>query len=139
MVGGIENEGEPMPRTRKGHAPGLKAKVAVEAIKGHKRTAQIAQMFGVHATQVGGWKKQAPAGLRDVFGNATRPRPIAFSGKLYGIRAEARVTQCYCSLSNSAGSMCRARFTGPATESRPVSAMVNITAPSTNGSCAEAW
>jgi hypothetical protein len=70
---------------------------------------------------------------------ATRPRPIPFSGKLYGIGAEACATQCYCSLSNSAGSMCRARFTGPATESRPVSAMVNITAPSTNGSCAEAW
>ena len=48
-----------MPRTRKSHLPSLKAKVAVEAIKGHKTTAQIAQMFGVHPTQVGGWKKQA--------------------------------------------------------------------------------
>ena len=26
-------------------------------------------MFGVHPTQVGGWKKQALAGLPDVFGN----------------------------------------------------------------------
>ena len=54
MVGGIENEGESMPRTRKSHPPSLKAKVAVEAIKAHKTTAQIAQMFGVHPTQVGG-------------------------------------------------------------------------------------
>jgi transposase len=44
------------------------AKVAVEAIKAHKTTAQIAQMFGVHPTQIGGWKKQALAGLPDVFG-----------------------------------------------------------------------
>ena len=51
------------------HPPSLKAKVAVEAIKGHKTTAQIAQMFGVHPTQVGGWKKQALAGLPDIFGN----------------------------------------------------------------------
>ncbi len=58
-----------MPRTRKSHPPSLKAKVAVEAIKAHKTTAQIAQMFGVHPTQVGGWKKQALAGLPDVFGN----------------------------------------------------------------------
>ncbi len=58
-----------MPRTRKNHPPSLKAKVAIEAIKGHKTTAQIAQMFGVHPTQVGGWKKQALAGLPDVFGN----------------------------------------------------------------------
>src|SRR6476620_7811837 len=68
MVGGIENEGESMPRTSKSHPPSLTAKV-VEAIKGHKTTAQIAQMFGVHPTQVGGWKKQALAGLPDVFGN----------------------------------------------------------------------
>jgi transposase len=69
MVCGIENEGESMPRTRKSHPPSLKAKVAVEAIKAHKTAAQIAQMFGVHPTQVGGWKKQALAGLPDVFGN----------------------------------------------------------------------
>ena len=58
-----------MPRTRKSHPPSLKAKVAVEAIKAHKTAAQIAQMFGVHPTQVGGWKKQALAGLPDIFGN----------------------------------------------------------------------
>jgi transposase-like protein len=57
------------PETRKSHPPSLKAKVAVEAIKAHKTTAQIAQMFGVHPTQVGGWKRQALAGLPDVFGN----------------------------------------------------------------------
>ena len=51
-----------MPKTRKSHPPSLKAKVAVEAIKALKTTAQIAQMFGVHPTQVGGWKKQALAG-----------------------------------------------------------------------------
>src|SRR6266849_2842354 len=69
MVGGIENRGESMPKTRKSHPPSLKAKVAVEAIKAHKTAAQIAQMFGVHPTQVGGWKKQALAGLPDIFGN----------------------------------------------------------------------
>ena len=58
-----------MPQTRKNHPPSLKAKVAVEAIKGHKTAAQIAQTFGVHPTQVGSWKKQALAGLPDVFGN----------------------------------------------------------------------
>jgi transposase-like protein len=58
MVGGIENEGEPMPRTRKSHPPSLKANVAVEAIKGHKTTLKIAQMFGVHPAQAGGWKNR---------------------------------------------------------------------------------
>jgi putative transposase len=58
-----------MPQSRKNHPPSLKAKVAIEAIKGHKTTAQIAQAFGVHPTQIGFWKRQAIAGLPDVFGN----------------------------------------------------------------------
>lgn len=58
-----------MPRTRKNHPPSLKAKVALEAIKAHKTTVQIAQTFGVHPTQVGGWKKQALDGMADIFGN----------------------------------------------------------------------
>ena len=58
-----------MPRTRKNHPPSLKAKVAVEAIKGLKTTAQIAQVFGIHPTLVSNWKKQALAGLADVFAN----------------------------------------------------------------------
>lgn len=58
-----------MPKTRKNHPPSLKARVAVEAIRAHKTTAQLAQIFSVHPTQVGSWKKQALAGLPDVFGN----------------------------------------------------------------------
>src|SRR6476620_6704244 len=69
MVGGIETGEESMPRSRKNHPPSLTAKVALEAIKAHKTTALIAQMFGVHPPQVGGWKKQAMAGLPDIFGN----------------------------------------------------------------------
>jgi transposase-like protein len=69
MVGGIENEGESMPRTRKSRPPSLKAKVEVETIRAHKTAAQIAQMFGVCPTQVGVWKKQALAGLPDIFSN----------------------------------------------------------------------
>jgi hypothetical protein len=45
----------------------------------------------------------------------------------------------YSSRSRFAGSMCRARLTGPATESDPVCSTVNATEASTNGSCAEAW
>ena len=58
-----------MPTTRKSHPPSLRAKVAVEAIKAHKTAAQIAQIFSVHPTQVGGWKKQALEGLPDIFGH----------------------------------------------------------------------
>ena len=58
-----------MPTTRKNHPPSLKAKLFVEAIQGHKTTAQIAQSFAVHPTQVGSWKKQGLAGLPEIFGD----------------------------------------------------------------------
>jgi transposase len=45
----------------------MKAKVAVEAIRGHHTVAQIASTFGVHATLVAGWKKQAIAGMPEIF------------------------------------------------------------------------
>ena len=49
-----------------------------------------------------------------------------------------RAVQLYCSRSTFAGSTRRARRTGPATDSEPVSSMVNATAAMTNGSCAVA-
>jgi len=58
-----------MPRTRKNYAPSLKAKVAVEAIKGNKAAAQIAQTFSVHPNLVAGWKKQALDQLPGIFSN----------------------------------------------------------------------
>jgi len=47
-----------------------KVKVALEAIKGEKTTAEITSAYGIHTTQVNNWKKQA----LDVL-------PEAFSGK----------------------------------------------------------
>jgi transposase-like protein len=64
---GIENEGESMPGTRRSYAPSLKAKVAIEAIKGNRTAAQIAQTFSVHPNLVAFWKKQAIDHLPEVF------------------------------------------------------------------------
>jgi transposase len=61
-----------MPRTRKLHPPSLKAKVAVEAIKGVRTTAQIAQSFGIHPNLIANWKRQALEGLPEIFGNGHR-------------------------------------------------------------------
>lgn len=58
-----------MARTRKTYPPGLKAKVAVEAIKERRTTVQIGQAFGVHPNLVMNWKKQALEQLPEVFNN----------------------------------------------------------------------
>ena len=43
---------------RKKFEPALKARIALEAIKGEKTLAQLSSEYGVHATQVGQWKQE---------------------------------------------------------------------------------
>ena len=42
----------------KKHEPAIKARVALEALKGEKTAAQISSEYGVHATQVTQWKQE---------------------------------------------------------------------------------
>jgi transposase len=42
---------------RKRHEPAIRARVALEAIKGEKTAAQIGAEYGVHPTQVTQWKQ----------------------------------------------------------------------------------
>lgn len=52
---------------KKNHDAAFKAKVALEAIKGEKTTAQIASQYGVHPNQIGQWKKRLLKELPSVF------------------------------------------------------------------------
>ena len=67
-----------MANVRKRHTAEFKAKVAVEAIRQQKTANELTSEYGVHASQVNIWKKQALAAI-----------PEAFSGK----RARAREGQ----------------------------------------------
>ena len=52
---------------RKKYSKELKARIALDAIKGQKTIAELASEYGVHANQISIWKKQlldaAPAAL----------------------------------------------------------------------------
>jgi transposase len=51
----------------------FKAKVALEALKGDKSTAELAQIYDVHPTQITQWKKQLLESAPGVFeGKFTR-------------------------------------------------------------------
>ena len=56
-----------MAGQRKRYSAALKAKVAIEAIKGQKTTNEIAAEYGVHPTQITQWKRQALESLPDLF------------------------------------------------------------------------
>jgi len=66
-----------MPRTRKTHPPTLKAKIALEAIRGVKTAAEIAKAFDVHPNLVATWKKLALEQLPSIFAGAQNARPDA--------------------------------------------------------------
>jgi len=51
----------------------FKAKVAIEALKGQRTAAELAQEFGVHVNQIGQWKKQLLSGAAEVFGRGGDP------------------------------------------------------------------
>ena len=52
---------------RKKHEPAIKARVALEALKGEKTAAQISSEYGVHATQVTQWKQELIQRAADLF------------------------------------------------------------------------
>ncbi|MDD5277727.1 MAG: helix-turn-helix domain-containing protein [Methylovulum sp.] len=57
-----------------------KAKVALEAVKGHKTVNEIAQEFGLHPTQVGLWKKALLENAGQLFDVKRGPKPIEPQG-----------------------------------------------------------
>ena len=46
-------------RTRRRFSSEFKAKVALEAIKGHETVAELATRHGLHPTQIAAWKREA--------------------------------------------------------------------------------
>ena len=72
---------------RNTHSPELKAKGALEAVRGLKTANEIAQEFGVHPVQVGQWKKALLADSASLFDKKRGPKPkpeYQSDEKLYG-------------------------------------------------------
>jgi len=56
-----------MLNIRKKHPPAFKAKVALEAIKGEKTSAELASEYEVHPQQIRRWKRTATDGIIELF------------------------------------------------------------------------
>ncbi len=53
-------------RARRNRSPAFKAKVALEAIRGDKTLAELAQVYDVHPNPITDWKNQLVARAADV-------------------------------------------------------------------------
>jgi putative transposase len=51
---------------------GVKAKVALAAVRGDHTTSQLVSAFGIHTAQVGQWKKRLLEGAAELFSDARR-------------------------------------------------------------------
>jgi len=69
-----EQRSKRMRRTRRNHAPGFKAKVALAAIRGDKTLAELAEHFDVHPNQISEWKQQLLESAPDVFGGTSKAK-----------------------------------------------------------------
>lgn len=56
-----------MTNVRKNHTTEFKTKVAIEAIRQQKTVNELTTEYGVHATQINLWKKQALAEIPEAF------------------------------------------------------------------------
>ena len=59
-----------MRRPRRNHSPAFKARVALEALKGEKTTAELAAQYEVHVTQITSWKNELLQRATEMFGGA---------------------------------------------------------------------
>lgn len=56
-----------MSRKRKKHTEAMKARVALEAIKGVRTLSELSAAYGVHSTVIAQWKRQLVRGAPEVF------------------------------------------------------------------------
>jgi transposase-like protein len=58
-----------MKRSRRNHSAKFKARVALEALRGEETLAALSARHGVHASQIGMWRKQLLEHAGEVFDN----------------------------------------------------------------------
>ena len=66
----------------------LKAKIALEALRGDRTLQEIASRHQVHPNQVGAWKRQAIEGLAEVFSGGGERRARDHEGEVRDLHAK---------------------------------------------------
>jgi transposase len=75
-------------RTRRRFSAEFKAKVALEAIKGHETFAELATKHELHPTQIAAWKREAIEKLAKVFDDKGSAREQSRAAELTKLHAK---------------------------------------------------
>ena len=75
-------------RTRRRFSAEFKAKVALEAIKGHETVAELATKHELHPTQIAAWKREAVEKLATVFDEKGTERDKSRDGEITKLHAK---------------------------------------------------
>src|SRR2546421_8485590 len=75
-------------RTRRRFSAEFKAKVALEAIKGHETVAELATKHELHPTQIAAWKREAIEKLAKVFDEKGSAREQSRDAELTRLHAK---------------------------------------------------
>ena len=73
-------------KSRRKHSLAFKAKVALEAVRGERTVAELAQQYEVHPSQIADWKRMLLERAADVFGTTPAPTPLRSTLKSYTSR-----------------------------------------------------
>ena len=65
-----------MSRKRKQYSPQFKAKVAIDAIRGQKTTAELASQYDIHPTMINNWKRDLLDKASELFDNGKTTNPV---------------------------------------------------------------
>ena len=66
----------------------MKAKIALEALRGDRTLQEIASRHQVHPNQVGAWKRQAIEGLAELFSKGAERRSRDHEGEVRDLHAK---------------------------------------------------
>ena len=78
-----------MSSKRRRFSEELKAKVALEALRGERTLQEIAAQYQAHPNQVGAWKRQAVEGLDEVFSKGAERRARDQESEVRDLRAKS--------------------------------------------------
>jgi transposase-like protein len=75
-------------KKHRNHDAGLKARVALEAVKGERTVSELAAEYGVHPTMIHQWKKALLDGAADLFERGGKAAPVVDDDTVRSLHAK---------------------------------------------------